>query len=70
VASPERGLAIEGQTLPNLPGSARAVFATSRQTLDPPIRSDLIQTVDTEWVVEGVSSLKFTVVKDAGLSLK
>ena len=70
VPGPERGLAVEGQSLPNLPGSARAVFATNRQTLEPPVRSDLVQSVETPWVVEGVSSLKFTVVKDAGLSLK
>jgi hypothetical protein len=70
VPGPERGLAIEGQSLPNLPGSARAVFATNRQTPEPPIRSDLVEAVDTPWVVEGAASLKFTVVKDPGLSIK
>ena len=67
---PDRGLAVQGQPLPNLPGSARAVFATSRQTQEPPVRTDLIQAAETPWVVEGTQSLKFTVVKDAGLSLK
>lgn len=70
VALPDRGLAVEGQSLPNLPGSARAVFSTARQTQDPPVRTDLVRAVDTPWVVEGVQSLKFTVVKDAGLSVK
>ena len=70
VPLPDRGLAIQGQALPNLPASARAVFATGRQTQEPPIRADLIEAVETPWVVEGSQSLKFTVVKDAGLSLK
>jgi hypothetical protein len=65
-----RGVAVQGQALPNLPGSARAVFATNRQTQDAPVRADLVQTADTPWVVEGSLSLRFNVVKDAGLSLK
>jgi hypothetical protein len=70
VPLPDRGLAVEGQALPNLPGSVRAVFSGGRQTLDPPVRSDLVQVGETPWVVEGMQTLKFTVVKDAGLSLK
>ena len=46
VPLPDRGLAVQGQSLPNLPGSVRAVFATSRQTPEPPVRADLIKTVD------------------------
>ena len=70
VQSPERGLAVHGQALPNLPGSARAVLASSRQSPESPIRSDLVQVVETPWVVEGNLSLRFHVVKDAGLSLR
>jgi hypothetical protein len=70
VALPERGLAVRGQPLPSLPASARAVFASSRETQDPPVRSDLVASVDTPWVIEGSQSLRFTVVKDTGLSLK
>jgi hypothetical protein len=70
VPLPDRGLAVEGQPLPNLPGSARAVFATARRTQEPPLRADLVASTDTPWVVEGSQSLKFTVVKDTGLSLK
>lgn len=69
VAAPDRGLAVMGQTLPNLPGNARAVFASNRQTVEPAVRSDLVATVDTAWVVEGNQAMKFTVAKDAGLSL-
>jgi hypothetical protein len=70
VPLPDRGLAVHGQSLPNLPGSVRAVFSTSRQTLDPPVKADLVQAVETPWVVEGSQALKFTVVKDDGLMLK
>ncbi|MCA1686004.1 MAG: hypothetical protein LC745_08480 [Planctomycetia bacterium] len=70
VPLPERGLAVQGQSLPNLPGSVRAVLSTSRQTQEPTVRADLIGSAETPWVIEGTQSLKFTVVKDAGLSLK
>jgi hypothetical protein len=66
----ERGLAVGGQSLPNLPGSAQAVFLTSRQTQEPTVRADLVGETETPWVIEGNQSLRFTVVKDAGLSLR
>jgi len=68
VATPDRGLAIAGQALPNLPASARAVFTTGRQTAEPPVRGDLVASLDTPWVVEGGQTIKFTVAKDTGLS--
>jgi hypothetical protein len=70
VPLPERGLTVEGQRLSNLPGSARAVFASARQTPEPSVRADLIQSVDTPWVVDGTQTLRFTVAKETGLSLK
>jgi hypothetical protein len=70
VALPDRGVSVQGQPLPNLPGSARAVFSTNRQTQDPPVRTDLIQVAETSWVTEGFQSIKFHVTEDAGLSLK
>ena len=69
VPLPDRGLAVLGQALPNLPGSVRAVFGNSRQTDEPAIRSDLAATVESDWVVEGSQSISFEVVRDAGLSL-
>jgi hypothetical protein len=69
VPTPERGLSIQGQTLPNLPGSVRAVFASKREVPPAPLRSDLIKAVPTAWVIDGASTLRFTVAKDAGLSL-
>jgi hypothetical protein len=69
VPTPERGLAVAGQELPNLPGSVRAVFASKRESAVQPIRSDLIAVCPTPWVLEGSQSLRFTVAKDAGISL-
>jgi hypothetical protein len=70
VPLPDRGLAVKGQALPNLPGSVRAVFANGRQSQEPPVRTDLIEAVPTPYVVEGVHTLKFTVVKDTGYSIR
>jgi hypothetical protein len=68
VPRPEAGLAVEGQSLPNLPGSVRAALADRRQTASPPVRTDLTATAATPWVVEGAQSLRFRVVKDDELS--
>jgi hypothetical protein len=70
VALPDRGLAVSGQPLPNLPGSARAVLAGSRQTPLPALRADLIGETPTAWVIDGSQSVRFNVVRDAELSLK
>jgi hypothetical protein len=70
VPLPDRGLAIKGQALPNLPGSVRAVFANGRQSQEPQVRTDLIEVAQTPYVVEGAHTLKFTVVKDTGYSLR
>ena len=70
VPLPDRGVAVQGQPLPNLPGSVRAVFASSRQSQEPAIRADLIQVADTSWVIEGNQTIRFKVVKDTGLTLR
>jgi hypothetical protein len=69
VPTPERGLAVQGQELPNLPVSVRAAFASKKESPAQPIRSDLIKVAETSWVVEGSQTLRFTVAKDAGISL-
>ncbi len=69
LTSPDRGVTVRGQSLPNLPGSVRAVFASKREVALPAIQGDLIQSAPTRWVIEGSQTLRFTVVKDAGLSV-
>ncbi len=66
---PGTGLAVDGQPLPDLPGSIQAVFSSGRQTPEPPVRADLIQEVPTPWVINGSQSIRVQVVKDRGLSL-
>lgn len=60
----DRGLAVRGEALPNLPGSVRAAFGGSGQTPQPSVRADLVESKQTSWVVEGMQTVRFTVVKD------
>ncbi len=69
VPTPERGVAVQGQDLPNLPGSARALFSSRKEIPVTPVRADLVKAVDTDWVLEGNLTLRFSVAKDTGLSL-
>jgi hypothetical protein len=69
IPSPKRGLSVKGEPLPNLPASVRAAFASKRETPMPPIRNDIAAVLPVSWVVEGLQVLRFTVAKDAGLSL-
>lgn len=69
IATPDRGLAVQGQELINLPGSIRAAFASKKQVPAQLIHSDLITVSPSPWVVEGSLTLRFSVAKDAGLSL-
>ena len=56
VPSPDAGLSVQGQALPNLPGSVRAVFASKTRGPAAPIRSDLVtRRARPSWVVEGVA---------------
>ena len=69
VPAPDSGVDLHGQALPNLPGSVRSVFASKREAPPPVIHEDLMRVEPTRWVVEGGQTLRFNVVKDAGLSL-
>jgi hypothetical protein len=69
VPAPDRGVSVQGQALPNLPGSVRSVFASKREAPVSPVRADMVRVVPAPWVVEGSQTLRFTVVKDAGLSV-
>jgi hypothetical protein len=66
----DRGLSVLGQALPNLPGSARNVLSSGRQTPQQAVRAEIVQEEPTSWVVEGIQSLRFTVVKDSGLATR
>ena len=68
VARPGRGVAVEGQSLPNLPESIRNAFASDRSTALGSISGDVLTQVETPWVVEANETLKFSVVKHSGFS--
>lgn len=68
VPEPGRGLTIDGQALPDLPGGIRAVFSSDRRTAEIPVRSDRIANVETPWVIDGDETIKFHVVHDTGLA--
>jgi hypothetical protein len=65
---PTRGLMVEGQNLPDLPSSVRSVLGSPRETPDPPVRKELIEAQETPWVLEGVQTVSFTVVRDTDLT--
>lgn len=68
VPLPDRGLAVQGQTMANLPSSARAVLSGGRRTQETPIRADLVTVVDSRYVIEGNQSIRFTVARDSGVT--
>jgi hypothetical protein len=70
VRLPEAGLVVEGQALPQLPGSARAVLSSLGGESTPVLRSSLIMAAATFWVIEGTSTVSFTVLKDQGFSIQ
>lgn len=64
VLLPDTGLSIERVNLPQLPGSMRAAFESRRSTSGVPIRRSIVSRQATDWVIEGNTQLKFTVVAD------
>lgn len=67
VQRPGQGVAVEGQPLPNLPGSVRAAFGSRRSTSKPTVREDLTTSEETPWVIEANETLKFRVVRETGV---
>lgn len=62
VVEPESGLSVGDVQLPALPGSVRAAFSTKRATPGRPIRRAIVARQPTDWVIEGSSEIRFTVV--------
>ena len=63
-------MAVAGQALPNLPGSLRTVFAGSRETAPPVVKSERVVALPTEYVIEGNQAIKFEVVRDTELTVR
>ncbi len=64
----DAGVAIEGQELPHLPGSMIEMLSNTRRTGVMAMKNALVARHETEWVVLGAQSAKFTVAKNKRLS--
>jgi hypothetical protein len=57
------GVAVGGKSLPDLPAGALQILGTGRRTGALPISAALTSSADTEWVLQGSETAKFTVVR-------
>ena len=62
------GVAVGGKSLPNLPPSMVQIIGATRRTGAQPIAGALVSRQQTEWVVQGSESIRFTVAKNKKLS--
>ncbi len=58
------GVAFTGQALPDLPRGMVQIMSTSRRTGTQTISSSLVARKKTEWVIQGLETVKFTVTKN------
>jgi hypothetical protein len=58
------GVALDGKALPNLPPSMVNIFAHSRRGGAQPMGGALVSRQNTEWVIQGSESVRFTVSKN------
>jgi hypothetical protein len=70
LALPSRGVAVGGQALPDLPASLRTVFGEARATAPPVVKAERVVALPTAYVIEGSQTIRFEVVRDAGLALR
>ncbi|HEV3119708.1 MAG TPA: SpoIVB peptidase S55 domain-containing protein [Gemmataceae bacterium] len=61
------GVALEGQSLPNLPPSMVQILGSGRRTGAQTMGSSLVSRQATNWVIQGSESLRFTVTKNKKL---
>jgi hypothetical protein len=62
------GVALEGHSLPNLPPSMVQILGSTRRTGAQTMGGALVARQPTEWVVQGLESVRFTVTKNKRLS--
>ena len=68
VATQDAGVAIGDHDLPDLPASMVQILGNGRRTGAQPIASSLIGRTDTEWVLQGSDSFRFTVARNKRIS--
>jgi len=57
------GVAVNGKSLPDLPAGALQILGSGRRTGAQPISAALTASHDTDWVLQGAETAKFTVVR-------
>jgi hypothetical protein len=57
------GVALGGESLPNLPPSMVQILGSSRRTGAQPVGGALVARQNTSWVVQGLDSVRFSVTK-------
>ena len=64
VATQDAGVAIGDHDLPDLPASMVQILGNGRRTGATPIASALVGRTDTDWVLQGSDSFRFTVARN------
>jgi hypothetical protein len=68
VPIPAVGVAVNGKTLPNLPPSMVQILGTGRKTGSQTLGTSLVSQLNTDWVIQGSESVRFTVTKNKKLT--
>ena len=68
IATQDAGVAIGDHDLPDLPASMVQILGNSRRTGAQPIASSLVGRTETEWVLQGGESFRFTVARNKRVS--
>jgi hypothetical protein len=68
VATQDVGVAIGDHDLPDLPASMVQILGNGRRTGALPIASALVSRTETEWVLQGSDSFRFTVARNKRIS--
>jgi hypothetical protein len=68
VATQDGGVALGDHDLPDLPASMVQILGNGRRTGAMPIASSLVGRADTEWVLQGSDSFRFTVARNKRIS--
>jgi hypothetical protein len=63
------GVALEGQALPDLPGSMVQILGSGRRTGAQTMSRALVARHPTEWVIQGSESVRFTVARNKKVGL-
>jgi hypothetical protein len=59
----DAGVAMDGQSLPHLPGSMVEMLANSRRTGAQTMTSAIVSRQSTRWVIQGTQTVKISVTK-------